>query len=331
LYEELDINIEDVHTMLRKELLLLTYRAEENIRPTILYLKQGDIGVCLGMVERKGVSTFSCDSDKEKQGLIQKRLKTLIMGHPKILSSSVEKNLIPTVDFFLSYVGMTELELGRLIYRRGGSVLEANIERSLRRKIDFFRQQLDLEFNPVDMDFGHGTQPITTSQHPIPVPDVHAMATLSTIEKKRLLAQMLATNPDILTLSIESNLAPKFEYLTQRIGFTRAQLCHILLKRPQLLALSLDRNIIPKMECFMAPRLEMDKNGGLGLTPEQLRDWMTECPQTLICQLESRIRPRIRDAVNLNLYLGKDLPPNFITQSSRNWNAIVQRNENLSI
>ena len=323
LEDELDLSIDNVHTMLRKEILLLTYRAEENIRPTILYLKNNEIGKCLGMVERKGVSTLAtyC-SEQEQQEIIKMRLKALVMGNPKILSSSLEKNLVPTVAFFLNYVGMTELELGRLIYRRGGSLLEANVERSLKRKIDFFRQELDLVVNDDDDDDDDDRIQVTTQQMPHP----NATATLTGKDKKRLLAQMLATNPDILTLSIDSNLAPKFEYLTHRMGFTRTQLSHILLKRPQLLALSLDRNIIPKMECFLAPR----QGFGLGMSNEEVRNWITDFPQTLTCQLETRIRPRIRDAVRLDLYIGRDLPPNFITRSNQSWQAIVERKATLT-
>jgi len=340
LQEELNINNVDVQVMLQKEILLCTYRAEENIRPTILYLKQNEIGKCLGMVHKgKTISSRSTSSTRsrldalqqqQQQELIQDRLKSLIMRHPKILSSSVEKNLIPTVQFFLQYVGMTELEFGRLLYRRGGSMLEANIERSLKRKIDFFRHELELQVHHNSEHVLHNESYVTELLTPIPIPPVDEMASLTCIQKKRLLAQMLASNPDILTLSIESNLTPKFEYFTQTIGFTRAQLCHILLKRPQIVALSLERNIFAKMDVFMSPRrrietVMLDEQCGLGLTKVELRHWITENPQVLTCTLETRIRPRIKDAVESDLYIGKNLPSNFITQSSRSWDAVMKR------
>ena len=145
LHEELDIGKEDIHTLLCKEALLLTYNAEDNIRPTIQFLKNNEIGLCLGMVKRKGLSTFSATSQRECDKIIKLRLKMLIMGHPKILSSSLERNLKPTVKFFMEDLNLTKYEFGRMIYRRGGSLLEANLDRTLKRKVGFLRSELGLE------------------------------------------------------------------------------------------------------------------------------------------------------------------------------------------
>ncbi len=155
--EELDIGKEDVRTMLAKEILLLTYNAENNIRPTIRYLKEKEVGMCLGMVERKGISTFTVTSQNEKEVIINTRLKNLIMGNPKVLSASLEKNLKPTVNFFMLNVALSPYEFGRVIYRRGGSLLEANVERTLKRKVSFLRHEMDLEVQ-VEYEEVHETQ-----------------------------------------------------------------------------------------------------------------------------------------------------------------------------
>ena len=159
---------------------------------------------------------------------------------------------------------------------------------------------------------------------------------------------MIATNPDILTLSIENNLLPKFNYFTTTtsdtdtddttrngIGFSLEQLQHVLLKRPQILSLSLERNIIPKIECFTNPRIVNDNNGdgkkecGLGMKMNDVRNWVADYPQMLTYVLDSRIKPRVNDAVDLGLVVGKDndvqtddsVPLNFIICSDRNWSS----------
>ena len=352
LKEELDIGIEDVHSMLGKEILLLTYNAEDNIRPTIQYLKNSEVGTCLGMVERKGISTISVPHHERAQ-IIQSRLKNLIMGHPKILSSSLERNLKPTVEFFLRDVGLSPYEFGRVIYRRGGSLLEANVERTLKRKVEFLRLELGLEVelevdDCIAMSSVGGGGIDTMDEPEVEQPKVEAplpslsnsstshsqnasptRATLTNTDKKRLLAQMLATNPDILTLSIDNNLKPKFDYLRDTVQFTKEQIRYIMLKRPQLLALSLDRNIIPKIEYFLQERQEVTQkmnvdsySGGLGMTMEEIREWILLYPQTLAFVLESRIKSRIFDVVRLDLKVGDDegeAPMNFVTRSERSW------------
>jgi DNA-binding transcriptional MerR regulator len=350
LREELDVGKEDVHAMLHKEILLLTYNAEDNIRPTIQFLKTCEFGLCLGMVERKGVSTLSVSTEAEQEEIIQSRLKTIIMGHPKILSSSLEKNLKPTVEFFVRELGLSMHEFGRVIYRRGGSLLEANVERNLRPKVDFLRSELGLELD-ADFEQEDGENPIgfcvaNNNDQPIkveaPFPELKSqkdgkVATRAStnemnptnVEKKRLLAQMLATVPDILTLSIENNLKPKFSYLRGTLGFSRDQVRFIVLKRPQLLALSLDNNIIPKIDYFLKERRKITAKtnadtyrGGLGMSKEEIREWIVKYPQTLTFVLESRIRPRVFDAVRLGLGVGDEesqAPMNFVTRSDRSW------------
>ena len=147
---------------------------------------------------------------------------------------------------------------------------------------------------------------------------------------------MLATNPDILTFSIENNLQPKFDYFTQVIGFSIDELRYVLLKRPQLLSLSLERNIIPKIEYFLEPRSNNNDggNGGLGMSMDEVRPWLAQYPQTLAVVLESRIKPRVHDVAQMGLYIdvrNRDdrsgsnsdantaLPLNFLTQTERNW------------
>jgi len=305
LREELDIDKNDIRIMQKKEILLLTYKAEENIRPTIMYLKNSPVGTCLGMVERKGISTIKSMDPNDQQQIVTSRLKHLIMGHPKILSSSIHKNLIPTVDFFLNDLKMTHMEFGRAMYRRGGSILEANLERTLKRKVQFLQMELGLIVDVATMEKDDLSLYTLGTNDLVQLPNVQSfhVSTLTNHQKRRLLAQMLATNPDILTLSIENNLDPKITYLKESLGFETNELCYILLKRPQVLALSLERNIIPKIEFLTLSRDE----GGLGLTLDQVRVWITHYPQILVVVLEKCIKPRVETLIQLGLQLDMSL------------------------
>jgi len=347
LKEELDIDRQDVSYMLQKELLLLTYNAEENIRPTIQYLLKGSLGTCLGVVERKGVSTLLLEDDQEeeKNQIVRERLKALVMGHPKVLSSSLERNLKPTVDFFLSDVGLSELEFGKVMYRRGGTLLEANVERTLMAKVDFLRRELGLELEDEGDDCGPTLEDISwDGQVKLDAPlssskndnDNEIAHKLSNYEKTRLLAQMIATAPDILTLSIDNNLKPKFDYFRKKLNFTKEQLQYVIMKRPQLLALNLDRNIIPKVEFFLQERQPVDfgtvadkYEGGLGMTMDEIREWIVLFPQTLTFVLESRIRSRTLDVVKYDLQVGDEdgmAPMNFISRNEPSWKKWIEAN-----
>lgn len=327
---ELGIDKADLRQLLQKESLLLTYNAEDNIMPTILFLKQGLVGTCLGLVERKGVSTVTVKTNKElaengmtSEDVIVSRLKTLIMGHPKILSSSLECNLKPTVDFFFDEIGLKELEFGKVMYRRGGSLLEANVDRTLVRKVNFLRSQLGLE-----LSIDENTDKAEMEDVKILLPSQDNVDNLTASDKKRLLAQIIATTPDILTLSIENNMEPKFEYFRETLGFSQEQLRYIMVKRPQILSLNLERNIKPKIEFLCRDRSVTKHNenvesyiGGLGLTVEEIRSWVVRHPQTLTFSLKS-IKCRSIDVVKNNLQIGDEpsmVPFNFIARSEKSW------------
>ena len=308
--DELGVGRSDARVMVTKNCLTLTYKAEENILPTIHYLKYGEIGQCLGMVKRKGISTLLQPSDSDS--VISERVKFLIMGNPKLLSSSIERNLKPTVRFFLGDIGLSRYEFGRVLNRRGGILLEANVERTLKVKVEYLRQMLDLEVNDI-IDLEDEKKAMI----PIPVPTDRE--DISCVGKKRLLAQMIAKNPDILTFSIENNLAKKFEYFSNTVGLNQKELQCFFLKYPQILALSLERNIIPKMDCFSSSR----DDGGLGMEMKDVREWIVENPRALTFALESCILPRVQDAIRLKLEIGKNLPDNFLSQNPKKWKSFM--------
>jgi mTERF. len=373
LREELGIGSGDVKEMLQKEILLLTYDAEKNIRPTIQYLKNGPVGRCLGMVERKGESTLLDNQTvEEKEELIRGRVKTLIMGHPKVLSCSLERNLKPTVEFFwgsnctssTSVVGLTDYEFGKVLYRRGGSLLEANVERTLSKKVNFLREHFGLDVgeeckdgdgdvdNAADDDYSlvDKVQMWNGCKVEIPLPrsllvpkkDENGVSepksSLTPYESKRLLAQMIATTPDILTLSIDTNLKPKFDFFANILKLETDELRYIMLKRPQLLSLSLDRNILPKIDFFLKERRptalsvlngQESYDGGLGMTLKEVRNWIVRHPQILTFSLEKRIRPRVVDIVRYNLQVGDeegDAPLNCISRGEQSWKQWIQSN-----
>ena len=58
------------------------------------------------------------------------------------------------------------------------------------------------------------------------------------------------------------------------------------------------------------------------MSMEEIRDWITEYPQTLTFVLESRIKPRVFDVVKYGLNVGdkaSEAPFNFITKTDLSW------------
>jgi hypothetical protein len=56
---------------------------------------------------------------------------------------------------------------------------------------------------------------------------------------------------------------------------------------------------------------------------KDVRDWLVQNPRVLTFALESRILPRIQDAIRLQLEIGKNLPDNFISRSEKKWKSFL--------
>ena len=248
LREELGMDAKDVHRLLHRAPLIMSYNPEGNIRPTVQFLKQGLIGRCLGLVKRKGVSAETVAGEYEREALIRERVREFVLKFPNILALSVDKNVRPTLNFFLEAVGLSELQLGKVLTRRP-PLLELKVG-LMRTKLDFLREQT----GATDVE----------------------------------LAEIVVRFPEVFSLSVANSLKPKIEYLYGEmtgvggqfsgLGMNATQVRHVLHKKPQILSLNLERNILPKVAYLVTPVA----NGGAGLTLGEVRDWFASYPQTVM-------------------------------------------------
>ena len=98
------------------------------------------------------------------------------------------------------------------------------------------------------------------------------------------LKKMVLRLPAVLGYSVEDNLAPTLDWLQTRLGLDDAGLMKIVVTCPQLLGLSVEANMAPKLGFFEEV---------LGLSPSDVRASIVAAPNRLNYSLKTRFRPRL--------------------------------------
>jgi hypothetical protein len=107
--------------------------------------------------------------------------------------------------------------------------------------------------------------------------------------KKLDVSYMISGFPPVLWLS-EENLSEKVNFLQNQFAFEDYELRDTMVTYPQILGLAIETNLQPKIAFLL-----MDsKDGGAGLTFDELKELVMYQPAILGYSLEKRILPRIR-------------------------------------
>ena len=163
------------------------------------------------MIKRGGdSSTTSLSSATEKETLIKKRVRTVLLQCPNLLAFSIDNNLKPTIMFLLQDVGLSITQVGKVTWRFP-DVLGLSIEKNLRPKIQYLTKSLNI------------TNDISSGD----------------------LANLAVRYPRILGFNMIQNFPEKINFFMNELHFTVDELRALFIKRPQILSLNISSNIQP--------------------------------------------------------------------------------------
>ena len=109
------------------------------------------------------------------------------------------------------------------------------------------------------------------------------------------LKKMVLTFPQMLSLSVEDNMAPKLDWLQKRLDLGDAQLRTLVMRFPKLLGYSVVDNFSPRLD-WLQRRLDLDDAG--------LRKMVLRKPQALAYSVEDKMVPTL-DWLQLRLDLNE--------------------------
>lgn len=172
-----------------------------------------------------------------KIGVPQEKLADLLGKQPSILHLSVQKGLMPRVQYLKEEVGISAEDIPLLI-QRSPAVLTFSIENQMQPRIEFLLDMGISKENVVKMITRH--------------PQMLHYSFENLEEKLKFLGEIgMNDNEAALTvtrlsqffsLSVKDSLRPKFTYLTDELGGTK----DTCVKYPAYFSLSLDQRIRPR-------------------------------------------------------------------------------------
>ena len=172
-----------------------------------------------------------------KIGVPQDKLADVLGKQPSILHLSVQKGLMPRVQYLKQEVGIAAEDIP-LVIQRSPAVLTFSVENQIQPRVEFLRELGISKENVVKM--------ITRQPHLLQ----YSFEGLG--EHLKFLGEIGMNDNEValtvtrlsqfFSLSVENSLRPKYEYLTGELGGTK-ETC---VKYPAYFSLSLDQRIKPR-------------------------------------------------------------------------------------
>jgi hypothetical protein len=244
---DMRLSNDQIATLVRSypKVLTLSGSSIENCRSRWEYILQGPIGEGLLSVTRRGIDPTQIEDPKERQRILLSRAQEFILRDFKTLLGDT---LMTTTDYLVQTLHCSIYYLGRIAYRRPQIFQYQPFK--MEEKVTYFLNKLELPHNE------QGIQSVL---------DIMAMM------------------PDVFTQSLKSNLDPKFDYLENDVGMSKAELRILVITKPQVLALALESNLKRKLDYLV---------NVTNIPLPVVRDIITEYPTSLRQPFDSHFKRR---------------------------------------
>ncbi|GLU23882.1 hypothetical protein SLE2022_398580 [Rubroshorea leprosula] len=203
----------DIRRILLRQPQILEYTVENNLKSHVAFLK--DLGIP------------------------NSRVGQIIAAAPSFFSYSVENSLKPTVRYLIEEVGIKEKDLGKVV-QLSPQILVQRIDISWNTRYLFLSEELGAPRDSVVKMVTKHPQFLHYSIDDGLLPRINFLRSIGMCNSDIL--KVLTSLTQVLSLSLEENLKPKYLYLINELNNE----VHSLTKYPMYLTLSLDQRIRPR-------------------------------------------------------------------------------------
>nr|POF21321.1 transcription termination factor mterf9, chloroplastic [Quercus suber] len=172
-------------------------------------------------------------------GIPSSRVGQIIAAAPSLFSYSLENSLRPTVRYLVEEVGINEKDLGKVV-QLSPQILVQRIDISWNTRYIFLSKELGAPRDSVVKMVKKHPQLLHYSIDDGLLPRINFLRSIGMQDSDIL--KVLTSLTQVLSLSLEENLKPKYKYLINELHNE----VHSLTKYPMYLSLSLDQRIRPR-------------------------------------------------------------------------------------
>ncbi|KAK1274132.1 hypothetical protein QJS04_geneDACA022200 [Acorus gramineus] len=175
-------------------------------------------------------------------GVKHKDIKKILLRQPQILEYTVENNLKAHVAFLAS-IGIPDSRVGQII-AAAPSLLSYNVEHSLKPTVRYLIEEVGIKGTDISKVVQLSPQILVqridnswTSRYGFLSKELGA--------SRENIVKMVAKHPQLLHYSIEDGILPRINFL-RSIGMRNSEILKVLTSLTQVLSLSLEGNLRPK-------------------------------------------------------------------------------------
>ncbi|KAM5585330.1 transcription termination factor MTERF9, chloroplastic [Rosa sericea] len=172
-------------------------------------------------------------------GIPSSRIGQIIAATPSLFSYSVENSLKPTVRYLVEEVGIKEKDLGKVV-QLSPQILVQRIDISWNSRCSFLSNEIGAPRESIVKMVKKHPQFLHYSIDDGLLPRINFLRSIGMCNSDIL--KLLTSLTQVLSLSLEENLKPKYMYLVNELNNE----VHSLTKYPMYLSLSLDQRIRPR-------------------------------------------------------------------------------------
>ncbi|EOA13232.1 hypothetical protein CARUB_v10026264mg [Capsella rubella] len=203
----------DIKRMLLRQPQILQYTVENNLKAHISFL----IGL----------------------GIPNSKIGQIVAATPSLFSYSVENSLRPTIRYLIEEVGINETDVGKVV-QLSPQILVQRLDITWNTRYMFLSKELGAPRDSVVKMVKKHPQLLHYSIDDGFLPRINFLRSIGMCNSDIL--KVLTSLTQVLSLSLEDNLKPKYMYLVNELKNE----VHILTKYPMYLSLSLDQRIRPR-------------------------------------------------------------------------------------
>lgn len=259
-------------------------------------------------------------------GLNHKQLRKMVLSRPQLLSYKLS-NVIATTTFFQEELGLSSEDF-RSMLQSYPSVLMYSIDNRLRPTVQFLQNSVHCTVPRIKRICTSYPNVFSHSLDKTLLPKIAFLKELGLNRSE--VSQVVAKFAPTLWLS-EDNLRSKISFLSESLGIKNFELRTVVLTYPQILGLSVESNLTPKMYFFLDPKefdsesvvaLQNDESNfvNCALTKSELKDFVLYQPALLAYSLEKRLKPRIKRMRTYNISFLYS-PRNIMSYTDEKFNA----------
>ncbi|XP_074290955.1 transcription termination factor MTERF9, chloroplastic-like [Silene latifolia] len=175
-------------------------------------------------------------------GVKHKDIKKMLSRQPQILEYTVDSTMKPRVSFLLD-LGIPEAKIAQVI-TAAPSIFSYSVENSLKPTVRYLIEEVGIKANDLGKVVTLSPQ-ILVQRVDISWNDRFDFLTEELAAPRESIVKMVTKHPQLLHYSIEDGILPRIKFL-RSIGLQNSDILKVLTSITQVLSLSLEKNLKPK-------------------------------------------------------------------------------------